>query len=115
MNGKPAKLKAVSTEGHQLTLWLDDGRVVSAPLAWYPSLAEATPAERNLCQPSGAGHGIHWPALDYDLSVEGVLAGRKEHPGALASSRAARIRHLETRPAPLRPKPPLRKRRPTLA
>jgi hypothetical protein len=41
MNSKPAKIKDVSTDHGQLTVWLDDGRIVGLPLAWYPSLAEA--------------------------------------------------------------------------
>ena len=96
MNETNAKIKAVSTGDGQLTLWLDDGRVVSAPLSWYPSLAEASPAERKIWQSSGAGHGIHWPALDYDLSVEGLLEGRKEHPNALRYTRAIRAKNRPT-------------------
>jgi hypothetical protein len=97
MNGTNAKVKAVSTDDHQLTLWLDDGRVVSAPLSWYPSLVEASPAERKLWRPSGGGFGVHWPALDYDLSVEGLLEGRKEHPNALRFTREFRSQNRSTR------------------
>jgi hypothetical protein len=104
MNGTSVKVKAVSTEGHQLTLWLDDGRVVSAPLSWYPSLVEASPAERKIWRVVGAGQGIHWPALDYDLSVEGLLAGRKEHPNALRYTREARAGNQQARKAAARPK-----------
>ena len=97
MNGKRAKIKTVSTDDRKLTLWLGDGRIVSAPLSWYPSLAEASPAERKNWQTSGAGHGVHWPALDYDLSVEGILEGRKEHPNALRYTREARAKNRPTR------------------
>lgn len=83
MNSTTAKVKAVSTEDRLLTVWLTDGRVLGLPLAWYPSLAKATPAERAAWQVSGAGRGIHWPALDYDLSIAGLLAGQQEHPNAL--------------------------------
>ena len=110
MNGKPAKIKTVSTDNRKLTLWLEDGRVVSAPLSWYPSLVEASAAERTNWQTSGAGHGIHWPALDYDLSVEGILEGRKEHPKALRYTREARARNQQGRKSPVRPKSPQRKR-----
>ena len=92
MNGKSAKIKDVSTDGGTLTLWLDDGRVVGVPLSWFPSLVEASPKELKTWRPSGAGHGIHWTALDYDLSVEGILAGRREHPNALRYTRAFRLR-----------------------
>src|SRR5205809_4675886 len=60
----------------ELTVELADGRTVSAPLAWYPRLAHGTAEERNHWQVIGAGEGIHWPDLDEDLSVEGLLAGR---------------------------------------
>lgn len=54
---------------------LFDGRTISAPLAWYPRLLHATPEQRSNCQIAGAGYGIHWPDLDEDLSVEGLLRG----------------------------------------
>ena len=56
---------------------LSDGRTISVPLAWYPRLVHATPEERNNWRLTGAGAGIHWLALDEDLSIEGFLAGRK--------------------------------------
>ncbi len=58
---------------------LSDGRTVSAPLAWYPRLLNGTPAERDDHQLIGEGLGIHWPQLDEDVSVEGILAGRRSH------------------------------------
>src|SRR2546421_11026435 len=70
-----------------LTLTLTDGRVVSVPLDWYPRLAHGTPAERNRWQLLGRGIGIHWPDLDEDISVEGVLAGRKSMEGATSFKR----------------------------
>ncbi|HEX2202324.1 MAG TPA: DUF2442 domain-containing protein [Longimicrobium sp.] len=59
-----------------LTVELADGRVLSVPLVWYPRLAHGTPEERNHWRLIGRGEGIHWPDLDEDLSVEGLLAGR---------------------------------------
>jgi hypothetical protein len=108
MNGKDVKVKAVSTDDHLLTVWLSDGRVVSAPLRWYPSLVTATRQERAVWQPSGAGRGIHWPALDYDLSVEGIIAGKKEHPNALRYTRETRAKNQLTRKLSARPKRPIR-------
>jgi hypothetical protein len=58
---------------------LSDGRTVSAPLAWYPRLLHGTPEEQNDHQMIGDGLGIHWPRLDEDISVEGILAGRGSH------------------------------------
>jgi len=59
-----------------LTVELSDGRVLSVPVAWYPRLTHGTAAERNKWRLIGAGHGIHWPDLDEDISVEGLLAGK---------------------------------------
>ena len=65
---------------------LAGGRAISLPLAWYPRLAGATPQERDNWRLIGGGEGIHWPDLDEDLSVAGLLAGRKsgESPQSLA-------------------------------
>ena len=64
---------------------LMDGRTITVPLAWYPRLLAASPAERNHWEPAGAGYGIHWPDLDEDLSTEGLLRGAPA-PGALESA-----------------------------
>jgi hypothetical protein len=97
MNLKDAKVRHVATSGGKLTVGLDDGRVISLPLDWYPSLKLATPAERAEWRPSAAGHGIHWPALDYDLSVAGLLQGAREAKGVLAFSRQARRKRRQQR------------------
>lgn len=54
---------------------LMDGRTIAAPLAWYPRLDRASAEERARWEKAGAGFGIHWPAIDEDLSVEGLLRG----------------------------------------
>jgi uncharacterized protein DUF2442 len=59
-----------------LTVVLLDGRTVSVPVSWYPRLANGSPAERENWQLLGGGHGIHWPDLDEDISVDALLAGR---------------------------------------
>ena len=59
-----------------LTVVLADGRVISAPLLWFPRLVHAARAERVNWRLVGRGEGIHWPDLDEDVSVEGLLAGR---------------------------------------
>jgi hypothetical protein len=59
----------------KLIVDLADGRSISVPLAWYPRLLHATPLERDNWQIAGAGFGIHWPDIDEDLSVEGLLRG----------------------------------------
>ena len=81
MNSLSAKIKNVTVNHETLTVELADGRVVSAPLVWYPTLVQATPKQRHHWKPCGAGTGIHWPALDYHLSVEGLLRGAREAEG----------------------------------
>jgi Protein of unknown function (DUF2442) len=56
-----------------LIVTLVDGRTVSVPLAWFPSLHGATPAQRTNLRLIGRGYGIHWPDLDEDLSIKGLL------------------------------------------
>jgi hypothetical protein len=58
-----------------LTVKLRDGCEISAPLAWFPRLQSASAEDRAIWEPSAAGHGIHWPRIDKDLSVEGLLRG----------------------------------------
>lgn len=69
--------EAVSFSESSMTVRLDDGRALSIPLAWYPRLLHGTPAERANFELIGDGEGIHWPELDEDISVEGLLAGRR--------------------------------------
>jgi hypothetical protein len=54
-----------------------DGRTISSPLAWYPRLWHGKPEERSRFEIIGDGAYIHWPELDEDLSVAGILAGRR--------------------------------------
>jgi hypothetical protein len=70
------KATAISVTDDTLLIELADGRSVSAPLAWYPRLMHGTQQERANHRLIGSGEGIHWPDLDEDISVEGVLAGR---------------------------------------
>ncbi|MDE0671560.1 MAG: DUF2442 domain-containing protein [Caldilineaceae bacterium] len=67
---------AVSLTEDTLTVDLSDGRTISVPLAWFPRLTYADTKEREHWELIGDGEGIHWPELDEDISVEGLLAGR---------------------------------------
>ncbi|MBI3901681.1 MAG: DUF2442 domain-containing protein [Nitrosomonadales bacterium] len=58
-----------------ITALLIDGRTVSVPLAWSWRLSEATPEQRNHWELIGDGIGIHWPEVDEDISIEGMLYG----------------------------------------
>lgn len=55
---------------------LADGREISAPLEWFPRLRDATEAERNDWRFIGNGQGVHWPAIDEDISVGTLMQGR---------------------------------------
>ena len=68
--------KDVRLSGDTLSLDLADGRTVSMPLDWYPRLLHATEEERGNWRLLGQGMGIHWPDLDEDISVEGILLGK---------------------------------------
>jgi hypothetical protein len=68
---------AVTVSDDTLTVDLSDGRTISAPIAWYPRLAQGTLAERRNWRLIGGGEGIHWPDLDEDVSVDGLLTGRR--------------------------------------
>lgn len=59
-----------------LSVELADGRTIAAPLTWYPRLAHATNAERASWRLIGGGRGINWPAIDEDISVGNLLAGK---------------------------------------
>lgn len=65
----------VRFDAHSLIVDLMDGRTISAPLAWYPRLSNASAEQRAHWEKCGGGFGIHWPDLDEDLSTEGLLRG----------------------------------------
>jgi hypothetical protein len=69
-----------------LVVELADGAVVVTPLWWYPPLLAATPSQRNQIELSP--YGVHWPELDEDLSIEGMLKGRR-YPNAVPPAVAA--------------------------
>jgi hypothetical protein len=72
-----AKALEVSVTDDTLTVDLTDGRTLSVPLTWYPRLWHSTPEERQHWRLIGDGVGIHWPDLDEDISIEGLLLGRR--------------------------------------
>ena len=73
----PSRIVHVTVTDDTLSVDLEDGRTIIVPIGWYPRVAYGTPAERANFQISGAGHGIHWPDLDEDVGVEGLLLGKK--------------------------------------
>lgn len=71
------RIVRVTVTDDTISVDIEDGRTVSVPIGWYPRLAHGTPEERAAFQISGAGYGIHWPDLDEDIGVEGLLLGKK--------------------------------------
>ncbi len=69
------RVKDVRITADTLSVDLMDGRTISVPLAWYPKLAEGKPEQLANWEIAGAGYGIHWPDIDEDLSMEGLLRG----------------------------------------
>jgi hypothetical protein len=69
-------ISATTVHFDEHTMWVDlsDGRSLGVPLAWFPRLLSATPAERAGVELSRTG--LHWEALDEDISVASLLAGR---------------------------------------
>jgi hypothetical protein len=65
----------VKVSASTLTVVLRDGRKISAPLDWFPKLKNTTAQKRSVWEIAAAGHGIHWPLIDEDLSVDGLLQG----------------------------------------
>ncbi|MDD3828010.1 MAG: DUF2442 domain-containing protein [Anaerolineae bacterium] len=72
-----ASAQKVTVSDDSLTVDLADGRTIIVPLVWYPRLWYGTPKERERFEIIGEGTLIHWPDLDEDLSVSGLLAGRR--------------------------------------
>ena len=70
-----ALAKAVEFDDEMMRVALTDGRVIAVPLVWFPLLTSATPEQRARCEIGGGGTSLHWPELDEDLSVAGLMAG----------------------------------------
>ncbi len=88
-----AYAREVAVSEDSLTVDLVDGRTIIVPLIWYPRLWYGSVAERNNYEIIGDGTFIHWPDLDEDLSVSGLLAGRRS-----GESRKSLQKWLEARP-----------------
>jgi hypothetical protein len=91
------RIQDVRVTEDEIIAHLADGRVISVPLAWSWRLSEATPKQRANLRLIGSGQGVHWPDVDEDISVEGMLHGIPAHrPSARPpSSRARAVRGQE--------------------
>ncbi len=70
-----ALARAVRFSDDMMHVTLTDGRILSVPVMWFPLLREATPAQREHYEIGGGGVSIHWPEIDEDLSLAGLMAG----------------------------------------
>jgi Protein of unknown function (DUF2442) len=70
-----ARIHNVKITSDMITVYFIDGRVLSVPLAWSWRLSEAFPAQRANFEIIGDGQGVHWPDVDEDISVDGMLHG----------------------------------------
>jgi uncharacterized protein DUF2442 len=86
-----AEISRVHLTQDRLGFELKDGRLISVPLAFYPTLQHATEAER--LNYEIFPFSVHWPDLDCDIGVEGILAGAKELPAY--AGRSAELRELK--------------------
>lgn len=73
--GSDPRARVIEVTADLIIAHLIDGRTISVPLAWSWRLAEATPEQREHYEIIGDGTGVHWPDIDEDISVEGMLAG----------------------------------------
>jgi hypothetical protein len=90
----PPAVKEVAINEEILGYHLEDGRFISVPIGFYPSLALASPEERARFEIHGSS--VYWPDLDADIGVEGLLAGASEHSyyARQAVERAVRLGRL---------------------
>ena len=70
-----ALAQSVQFDTEFMHIHLTDGRIISVPLSWFPLLHEASPGQRAQYTIGGGGRGLHWPELDEDLSLAGLMAG----------------------------------------
>ncbi len=75
----------ISITEDTLSVQLSDGRSLTVPLAWFPRLLHADKKEKENYRLIGKGTGLHWPDLDEDISIEGLILGRRsnESPASL--------------------------------
>ena len=92
------RAQSVTVSDEELSLDLVDGRRISVPLVWYPRLWYATPDERLNLEVFGDGSYIHWPDVDEDLTVSGILEGRRsvESPDSIKKWLSTREKQPKT-------------------
>ena len=79
-----ARPRRARFDDHSMWVDLDDGRVLGVPLAWFPRLLRAAPEAREAVEISPSG--LHWDAIDEDISIAGLLAGKGDLTGPRATA-----------------------------
>ncbi|MBN1648510.1 MAG: DUF2442 domain-containing protein [Spirochaetales bacterium] len=74
-----ANLTKIKINDESIIVDFDDGRTISLPTSWYPRLQYGSQKERDNYHMIGNGEGIHWPDLDEDISIEGLISGIRSH------------------------------------
>ena len=92
MNVSPSDPQAKRLRFDANTMWVEllDGRCLGVPLAYFPRLLAASPAQRRSYTMTAAGRGLHWDALDEDISVEGLLRGVGDRTRRSAPAKTSR-------------------------
>src|SRR5437867_5561179 len=104
------RIQGVRVTADEIVARLADGRVISVPLAWSWRLSEATPKQRANLRLIGSGQGVHWPDVDEDISVEGMLHGIPAHRSRSRPA-AAKARAVLKHAPPSKPIQPTRGKR----
>ena len=105
------RIQDVRVTEDEIIAHLADGRIISVPLAWSWRLSDATPKERAHFRLIGSGQGVHWPDVDEDVSVDGMLHGIPAHRPRSGSS-GTNVRAVRDHEPPnKRIQPPRAKRR----
>jgi len=95
-----ARANTVEVSDDALRVDLVDGRTIIVPLVWYPRLWNATSGERNHVEILGDGAYLHWPELDEDLTVAGLLAGKRSGESAESLRKWLKAREIKKRNTP---------------
>jgi hypothetical protein len=76
-----ALAKSLGFDDATMSVTFTDGRVLTVPLNWFPALRNATPEQRAHYEIGGGGISLHWPDIDEDLSIAGLMAGVDRNSG----------------------------------
>ncbi len=107
------RIRNVKVTSDAIIAYLVDGRVLSVPLVWSWRLSEATAKQRGRFELIGDGQGVHWPEIDEDISVEGMLHGLPGHRPQKSARMSLRQANDRLAPSDKRPSRSDRARRST--